>query len=60
MAGAPDCDTVLTDPVRTCANSAKVTLTDGRHIDRVEVLQPLGHARRRAESFPYLQRKLAR
>lgn len=49
------------DPaLRACANSVQVHFADGTHTERIEVLQPIGHASRRLEGLPYLRRKLAR
>ena len=47
------------DPAeRSIANAVQVHFSDGSHSDRVEVVYPLGHPRRRAEALPRLRRKL--
>ncbi|MGE3533178.1 MAG: 2-methylcitrate dehydratase, partial [Steroidobacteraceae bacterium] len=45
---------------RACANGVQVTFADGSVTPRVSIEQPLGHASRRAEGLPYLERKLLR
>ena len=44
---------------RSIANAVQVHFRDGTHTDRVEVVYPIGHPRRRAEALPRLRRKLA-
>ncbi len=47
------------DPAeRSIANAVQVRFADGTHTDRVEVVYPIGHPRRRAEALPRLRRKL--
>ncbi len=49
------------DPsVRSSANGLQITFRDGTTTSRVDIEQPVGHARRRAEGMPYLERKLRR
>lgn len=57
----PGYTSAFLDPsIRACANSVQITFQDGSCTDRVEILQPLGHASRRSEGLPYLRRKLER
>jgi 2-methylcitrate dehydratase len=47
------------DPaVRSCANGIQITYRDGTMTRRIDIEQPVGHARRRAEGMPYFERKL--
>lgn len=47
------------DPAqRSIANSAQVFFTDGSCTEKVEIMYPLGHPRRRAEAMPRLRNKL--
>ncbi len=47
------------DPAeRSIANALQVHFADGTHTERVEVVYPIGHPRRRAEALPRLRRKL--
>lgn len=47
------------DPAeRSIANAVQVHFRDGTHTDRVEVVYPIGHPRRRAQALPRLRRKL--
>ena len=47
------------DPTkRSIGNAVTVFFADGSATDRVEAEYPLGHARRRSESLPHLERKL--
>ena len=43
---------------RSIANAVQVHFRDGTHTDRVEVVYPIGHPRRRAEALPRLRLKL--
>jgi 2-methylcitrate dehydratase PrpD len=57
----PGYTSAFLDPtVRACANSIQITFQDGSCTERVEILQPIGHASRRTEGLPYLRRKLER
>jgi len=42
---------------RSIANAMQIFFRDGSSTERVEVLFPLGHRRRRAEGIPLLRRK---
>jgi len=47
------------DPaVRSCANGIQITYRDGTMTRRIDIEQPVGHARRRIEGMPYFERKL--
>ena len=47
------------DPAeRSIANALQVHFADGTRTERVEVVYPIGHPRRRAEALPRLRRKL--
>ena len=43
---------------RSIANAVQVHFRDGTHTDRVEVVYPIGHPRRRAAALPRLRLKL--
>lgn len=43
---------------RSIANSVQVHFRDGSYTDRIEVIYPIGHPRRREEALPRLRRKL--
>jgi 2-methylcitrate dehydratase len=45
---------------RAIANAVQAFFTDGTHTDKVEVLYPIGHRRRREEGIPVLQSKFRR
>lgn len=49
------------DPsIRSIANGLQITYLDGTATARINIEQPVGHARRRAEGMPHLERKLQR
>lgn len=45
---------------RAIANAVQVFFKDGTHTEKVEVLYPLGHRRRREEGIPLLEEKFRR
>lgn len=45
---------------RACPNGVRVKFADGSMTPRINMDQPLGHASRRSEGLPYLERKLLR
>ncbi len=49
------------DPdIRSSANGVQITFRGGTATQRVDIEQPLGHASRRTEGLPHLERKLRR
>jgi len=56
----PDYSRSYLDPAeRSIANALTVRFTDGSSTERIEILYPVGHRRRRAEGIPLLMEKYA-